>query len=214
MDKLQAKLILNLTGSTSYYLWNGTEEYYKKLRKAYLDLKSTDHTEYLYFAFFTLSAATMEYSLNYIIAEYCVSKFNPENYKRYCEEYIGLKFRSKLFMLPHIISEGKFSMNEEHHSFKLLEELITLRNRILHNKEYLREFSLPLNGQLDSDVLTFPSKENQINFELKIDTNFIDTLTKEKCLEFAVALGDFKELIMMPALTNGLNENAMLLKNY
>ncbi|HNX66223.1 MAG TPA: hypothetical protein PKH02_05035, partial [Bacteroidales bacterium] len=127
-----ARLIINLTGDKSFYLWNGLETYYKKLRAAYTDILNDLNSEYLYFGFFTLCASTLEYSLNFILADYCIDKFGPENYKTYCKEYIGLSFQNKLLMIPHIISDGKYMLNENHPSFNQLEDLITLRNRILH----------------------------------------------------------------------------------
>ena len=65
------QLVFNLTGDKSYYLWNGTETYYKKLRAAYTDILNDLNSEYFYFGFLTLYAATLEYSLNFILADYC-----------------------------------------------------------------------------------------------------------------------------------------------
>ena len=131
------KLIVNLSGNEkSYYLWNGTDIYYSKLRSAYSEILKEHKSEHLYFSFFTLCAATLEYSLNYIIVDFCVNKYGPQNYKRYSDGYIGLSFSKKLFMIPRIISNGIFEMNINDNSFKKMEELITLRNRILHNKSF------------------------------------------------------------------------------
>ena len=207
----KARMIINLTGNKSFYLWNGTETYYTKLRAAYTDILNDVKSEYLYFGFFTLCASTLEYSLNFILADYCIDKFGPDNYKSYCEEYIGLRFRNKLLMIPHIISDGKYRLNENHPSFKQLEDLITLRNRMLHNKEFLKEFSLPIEGEYQDGNLILPIEKLNIDFSIDVATNYIDTLTKEKCLKFGNAVGDFKLYIMTPALTNDLSENPMVL---
>jgi len=207
----KVRLLLNMTDNKSFYLWNGTEAYYTKLRAAYTDILNDVKSEYLYFGFFTLCASTLEYSLNFILAYYCIDKFSPDNYKSYCEEYIGLRFRNKLLMIPHIISDGKYMLNENHPSFKQLENLITLRNRMLHNKEFLKEFDLAIEGELHDGNLFVPVEKSKIEFSIDVATNYIDTLTKEKCLNFGNALGDFKKYIMTPALTYGLNENPMVL---
>lgn len=47
-------------------------------------------------------------------------------------------------MTPNILSSGTLILKEDHPSFKILEEMISLRNRILHNKDFLKEFDLPL----------------------------------------------------------------------
>jgi len=205
-----ARLIINLTGDKSFYLWNGLETYYKKLRAAYTDILNDLNSEYLYFGFFTLCASTLEYSLNFILADYCIDKFGPENYKTYCKEYIGLSFQNKLLMIPHIISDGKYMLNENHPSFNQLEDLITLRNRILHNKEFLKEINIPIQGELIDGIVIVPIEKSEVEFSIDVATNYIDTLTKDKCINYGNALGDFKQFIMTPALTKDLKENPMI----
>lgn len=206
------RMIIDLTGDKSYCLWNGTETYFKKLRAAYNDILNDSKSDYLYFGFITLCASTLEYSLNFIIADYCIDKFGPDKYKTYCEEYIGLRFRNKLLMIPHIISDGEYMLNENHPSFKQLESLITLRNRILHNKEFLKEIKIPIHGEIIDNDLVFPANKTNIEFNFDIATNYIDTLTKEKCIDFGNAIGDFKQFIMTPALNKDLNLNPMILE--
>lgn len=210
-----AKLIINISGNDkSYFLWNGTESYYVKLRSAYKEIFGENHSEHLYFGFFTLCAATLEYSLNFLLADFTVKKFGPFNYKEYCDGYINLPLRRKLFMSPNIVSDGKFVINENNKSFKNLEKLITLRNRILHNKEFLKEFEIP---ELDLEVtetgLIAPLEKSEINFELEIKKNPIDTLNQKDCIDFGNSLGDFKKYIMTPSINGNLTENPMILKH-
>lgn len=209
----KGKLLINLTGDKSLYLWNGTDAYYEKLRAAYLDIQNDKFSNYLLFGFFTLCASTLEYSLNFLLADYCVDKFGPDRYKSYCEEYIGLRFRNKLLMTPHIISDGEYQMNENHKSFKELEELITLRNRILHNKEFLKEFDCPINGEIIEGGIWFPLEKSEIEFTIQVNDNHIDTLKKENCLKYGTALGDFKKYVMTPALNKELQINPMIIKS-
>lgn len=208
--KLLAKMKIELTGSKSYYLFNGTEQYYEKLRAAYKDIENDTKADYLYFGFFTLCAATLEYSLNFILADYCIDKFGIDKYKTYLDEFISLKFKNKLLMTPHIVSDGKYVMNEDCKAFKQLSELINLRNRVLHNKEFLNEFTLPLNLKEENGNLVIPEGQNNLDFSFEAKQNAIDSLDKAKCLSYGKALGDFKKHIMTPAIEQTLGENMMI----
>ena len=76
----------------------------------------------------------------------------------------------------------------------------------------MREFECPLNGVLEEDNVIVPSEKLTVEFELPVERNHIDSLTKEKCLSFGNALGDFKKFIMTPALNMSLTENELILK--
>lgn len=201
-----ARLLINVDGKNkSYILWNGTESYYKKLRLAYSDIVNNQQPDYLYFGFFTLCAATLEYSLNFVLTNFCINKFGLSQYKSYAEGYINLSFGKKLLMTPNIISSGQLIFNEDNSSYKTLVELISLRNKILHNKEFLKEFDF-------SFILETETRE-EIEFQIEVSPNHIDTLTKDKCICFGKALNDFKKFIMTPALTHHeLIENEMVHK--
>lgn len=200
-----ARLLINVDGKDkSYILWNGTESYYKKLRLAYSDIVNNQQADYLYFGFFTLCAATLEYSLNFILTDFCLDELGLSKYKPQAKKYIGLPFAEKLKQSAIIISKGQFAVNENSNSYKTLLELITLRNRILHNKEFLTEFDFSF--VLEKEI------RKEIEFQIEVIPNHIDTLTKDKCISFGKALGDFKKFIMTPALTHELAENKMVQK--
>lgn len=200
-----ARLIINVDGKgKSYMLWNGTETYYKKFRLAYSDIINNKQSDYLYFGFFTLCAATLEYSLNFILTDFCLGKYGLSKYKPPAKKYINLSFAEKLKQSVNIISEGQFITNENNKSYKTLLELITLRNRILHNKEFLTD--LDFSFDLETEV------RKEIEFQIEVIPNHIDTLTKDKCISFGKALGDFKKFIMTPALTHELAESKMVQK--
>ena len=203
MEKLAVRLIINLDGmEKSYFLWNGTESYYNKLRSAYIDIKNDKKTEYLYFGFFALCASTLEFSLNFVLTDFCLNHFGHENYKSYAEGYINLPFAKKLLMTPSIVSNGQYTFDQDNSHFKSLLELITLRNRILHNKEFLKEFDCP--------PLTSETGQDIVNFQIGIEPNHIDTLTKDLCIRFGDALGKFKSCLMKPATEQDLSINEML----
>ncbi|MFZ6013197.1 MAG: hypothetical protein ACOYXT_22830 [Bacteroidota bacterium] len=197
-----ARLLVNVKGTKSYILWNGTESYFEKLRAAYKDIQDNRQGDYLHFAFFTLCASTLEYSLNFILTDYCVNKHGPDKYKSFAEGYIAISFAKKLLMTPCIVTEGQLTFNEDHKSYKNLLELISLRNKILHNKNFLEEFDFP-------DLKT---ADENIEFQIKIEPNHIDRLKKENCLTFGRSLGDFKKYLMTPALNHELTENEMIIK--
>ena len=115
-----------------------------------------------------------------------------------------MSFPKKLLMTPSIISNGELKFNEDSAPYKTLCELITLRNRILHNKEFLKTFDAP--------SLTLDNTKEIIEFQIVKEPNYIDTLDKSLCIKFGKALGDFKESIMDPALDNDLTENNLLQK--
>jgi hypothetical protein len=198
-----AKFLVHVEGtSKSYILWNGTETYYEKLRAAYKDILDDKQRDYSHFAFFTLCASTLEYSLNFILTDYCVDKYGPNKYKPFAEGYISISFAKKLLMTPSIVSDGKLTFNDDHKSYKNLLELISLRNKILHNKEFLREFDFP----------TLKDGETKVEVQIEIEPNHIDGLGKTSCLEFGNSLGDFKKYLMSPALNDELVESEMIVK--
>ncbi len=93
MDQLTAKLIISYDGNDkSYMLYNGTETYYKKLRAAYADILKSNKSQYLYFGFFTLCAATLEFSLNFLLTNYCLNTFGHDKYKSHADRYIKTPF--------------------------------------------------------------------------------------------------------------------------
>lgn len=199
----QGKIIIGGTkNSKSFFLWNGTETYYKKLRLAYKDIQDGKITEYSYFSFFILCAATLEYSLNYIITAYCIDKYGLK-YKPYSEGYISLHFKEKIHIFPSILSDGELVFNEDKVAYKKLNELVGLRNKIMHSKETVYKIDNP----------NINSKKNEVTINLEPTTNPIDSLNKTECLKYGQALEAFKENIMIPALNHNLKENSLLIKN-
>ena len=91
--KTAARLLINISGNgKSYILWNGTETYYEKLRLAYIDFLNNSIDKNNYFGFFILCAATLEYSLNFILSDFCLKDFGHIKYKSQAEKLIKLPF--------------------------------------------------------------------------------------------------------------------------
>ncbi|WP_426669400.1 hypothetical protein ACPPVU_24700 [Mucilaginibacter sp. McL0603] len=210
---MDGRLILNLSDNDkSYYLRNGTKLYYEQLRVAYKDILGGAERPYTYFAFVTLCSATLEASLNFIILNFCLNKYGPLKLREYYESYIGLRFKSKLHIIPSLLSEGKLIINEDNPSVKQLEMLITLRNRLLHNKETLETFDLPhLGSEIIDGNLVIPVSNANIEFQILVKDNPIESIDRDMCLKFGEALGCFKKLIMDAALTDTFIANEMLM---
>lgn len=205
--ELLARLLINVEGDgTSYIHYNSTESYYKKLRAAYIDIENNKSSEYLFFGFFTLCAATLEFSLNFLLTDHCIDRFGVDHYRAYAESYLRIDVRNRLTMCPGICSDGKVVMNEESSAYKNLLEMISLRNKIIHGKEFLEAVEMPKFKEANA------SKE-EINFSIPIKANHIDTLTKEMCLKFGKSLGSFKKYIMEPILAKDLQSNEMIIIN-
>ena len=180
------------------------------MRAAYKEIQSGVTSECLSFAFFTLCSATLEYSLNFLLADYCVEQFGTDRYRTYLEQYLNMNFKNKLLMLAHNTSNGKFRTKDDSPSFKRIEEMITLRNQLLHNKAFLNSFEFPINLEEKDGGLIIPEGKELIDFNLEVKETPIERLTKENCLHFGNAIGDFKKYVMTPALTDGLSVNEMI----
>ena len=74
----KAIICCNLMGGESYALVNNVDEYNNKLDALIEDIKQGKgkSCDYLYFAFVSLASATLEYSLNFMLAAYCFKKYN------------------------------------------------------------------------------------------------------------------------------------------
>jgi hypothetical protein len=209
---MEGRLILNLTDNDkSYYLRNGANLYYEQTRAAYKDILNGVEQSYTYFAFITLCSATLEASLNFLIINHFLHKYGPLNYTLYCESYINLRFKNKLHIVPSLLSEGKLMINDDNAFVKKLDELITLRNKLLHNKETLETFELPyLDSQVMDGGLFIPESNSNVEFKISVRDNPIEAISKDKCLSFGEALGQFKKFIMDAALSETLTKNELI----
>jgi len=145
--------------------------------------------------------------LNYLILEHCLDKYGPHDYKRYWNTYTKVQFAEKLYVVPTLLSEGALVIQSDHRAIKKLEELIVLRNRILHNKEALETIETPdLGATVIDGQLIIPKDNANIEIAFSLQDNPIETLTKQMCLEFGDALGAFRNQIMYPALRKELKE--------
>src|SRR5690606_11893193 len=109
------------------------------LEVIYKYIEKDSKASFLYFAYVTLCASTLEASLNHVIFSFYINIFGPIYYKKHADSLINISFSNKLHSVPNIVSRSKFCFDSECFTIKKLEELITLRNRILHKKPILQE---------------------------------------------------------------------------
>lgn len=182
----------------NYVHINDTEVYFKNLNQTFEFIKNDANADFLNFAYVALCASTLEASLNHIIFTFYINNFGPIDYKKYSESLINMSFSNKLHSIPNIVSKTEFYFDCDSFTIKKLEELITLRNRILHKKPTLQEV------EYDID-----------NFELGMEMTFknnnhIQSITKKQCLNFNEAMINFKNDFMIPFLSGDLKENKLM----
>jgi len=186
----------------NYVHINDTEVYFENLNRTIEFIKNDTETEFLNFAYVALCASTLEASLNHIIFTFYINNFGPIEYKKYSESLINMSFSNKLHSVPNIVSKAAFYIDSDCFTIKKLEELITLRNRILHKKPTLQEVEYNIhNLELGMEV-TF--KNN----------NHIQSITKNQCLNFNKAMLNFKNEFMIPFLLGELKENKLIKRNH
>jgi hypothetical protein len=195
---MDIECILLKQDGKNYVHINDTEVYFKNLNQTFEYIKNDANAEFLNFAFIALCASTLEASLNHIIFTFYINNFGPIEYKRYAESLINMSFSNKLHSIPNIVSKTEFYFNSECFTIKKLDELIALRNKILHKKPTLQEVEYDLNNIELGMKLTF--KNN----------NHIQSITKNQCLNFNKAMMNFKNEFMIPFLKNDLKENKLM----
>lgn len=99
-----AKLVFsyNLMGGESYALVNDIDEYYNRLETLLDDIRQGkgESCNYLYFAFVTLASATLEYSLNLLLAIHCFKKFKVPMCEEHLKPFLDINFATKIEITP------------------------------------------------------------------------------------------------------------------
>lgn len=190
-------LMLKQDGKNYVHI-NDTEVYFRNLNQTFEYIKNDVNAEFLNFAYVALCSSTLEASLNHVIFTFYINNFGPIEYKRYAESLINMSFSNKLHSIPNIISKTEFYFNPECFTIKKLEELISLRNRILHKKPTLQEVEYDINNMELGMKMIF--KNN----------NHIQSITKNQCMNFNKAMLNFKNEFMLPFLTGNLKENKLM----
>ena len=224
-NKCMAKLILscNFMGGDSYALVNNVEEYYNRLEALLEDLKQGkgESCNYLYFAFVSLASATLEYSLNFMLAVHCFIKYHVPMYEEHLQPFLDMKFASKIENTPKIISEGDYIVKRSAPTIQQLKELVKKRHSLMHNSKAARveKFSFPILGAEETNGGIFIPQDtlndnNTVEFSIDLKNNDITWLSPEWCMRMGNAILVYRDCVVTPYLsTSGLVENELLEKN-
>jgi len=192
--------ILYKQDGKNYLHINDTEVYFKNLEHTYQYINNDIKAEFLNFAFVTLCASTLEASLNHIIFSFYIDEFGPIDYKKYTDSLINMSFSNKLYSTPNVVTKSDYYFDSNCFTIKTLEELITLRNKILHKKPTLQATEYDMhNLELGKEIIF---KNN----------NLIQTITKKQCVNFYKAMINFKLEFMIPFFERRLKESKLLRK--
>lgn len=216
------KLMLsyNLMGGESYALVNDVDEYYSRLKTLLDDIKQGkgESCNYLYFAFVTLASATLEYSLNLMLALHCFRKFHVPMYEEHLQAFLDIKFAPKIEITPEIVSEGKYSIKKDVPTLQQLKELVDKRHSIMHNSKAVKvqKFDSPnmgscvLDGKICMPVDSL-NDDGTLDFHFESKDNAITTLKAKWCLRMGDAILKYRDYVVNPYLTLfELKENELL----
>ncbi len=216
------KLMLsyNLMGGESYALVNDVDEYYSRLETLLDDIKQGkgESCNYLYFAFVTLASATLEYSLNLMLALHCFRKFHVPMYEEHLQAFLDIKFAPKIEITPEIVSEGKYSIKKDVPTLQQLKELVDKRHSIMHNSKAVKvqKFDSPnmgscvLDGKICMPVDSL-NDDGTLDFHFESKDNAITTLKAKWCLRMGDAILKYRDYVVNPYLTLfELKENELL----
>lgn len=223
-NKDMAKFLFscNIKGGESYAIINDIEEYYNRLESLLEDIKlgKGESCNYLYFAFVSLSSATLEYSLNLMLATHCFRKFYVSMFEKHLQTFLDIKFAPKIEITPEIVSEGEYSIKKDDPTLQCLKELVKKRNCLMHNSESVRDqkFVFPHTGAFQKDGNIFIpidalDDDGTISFHFESNDNAITTLKAKWCIRMGNAILKYRECIVAPYLTQlKLKENDLLRK--
>ncbi|MBQ2885494.1 MAG: hypothetical protein IJE43_17340 [Alphaproteobacteria bacterium] len=209
---INMSLLLNGEGK-SYFIKNNLDLYYSKIESALIDLNKGLGVDYLCFSFISLCSATLEYSLNLIYSDFFLGQFACD-YEPYAKAFYKMEFKLKLRLLPYIISNGKFIFNENYKTFQSLNSLIKLRNLLLHPNgciEGIELGSIFPNMEFDGKNLIIETENTEVEFSVNSKESTIETLNKRDCINYGLALLEFRDLVLTPFLSNhNIEENSMV----
>lgn len=114
--------------------------------------------------------------------------FGPEGYKRFADPLLAIPLRGKLDYILPLITESKFFLKEKSPTYQNLASLISIRNKLMHNKSHYIEVDVELEKQEENGVygIHLPA-EVLMRGKVKV------TLTD--CKRFLAALKDLRKIL-------------------
>lgn len=216
----KAIICCNLKGGESYALVNNVDEYNNKLDALIEDIRQGKgkSCDYLYFAFVSLASATLEYSLNFMLAVYCFKKFNYPRYENHLKSYIDISLKTKIEITPEIVSDGEYVIRNDIPTLQCLKELVDKRNKLMHNSKAVKvtRFNFPnTNAKIIDDGVFIPidsvNDDGTIDFSIDSEDNVITTISAQWCIRMGNAIRNYRDEIVTPFLIhNSLEVNDLL----
>lgn len=145
---------------------------------------------------FTLTcAAALEASLNDAYIWLTHEKFGFKTYRRYAEHFLKLSPKAKLDLYVPTVTGYSHSLNTDHKVYHQLNELVSLRNKLVHDRQFLQELDFKI---------TWP--DGTTNFEVSDNVELVDqpdtsdwafaSVTAEKARRFFEALEIFDSKVL------------------
>ena len=188
------------------WILNQTEKYHKLIVDNFKKLEKEKFESTTMPLFVLACSAGLEYFLNSIYIDFCIKLYGDKNYKEYAEGYISLNLKSKLVLVAPTITNNKLVLNQDIGEIKNLRGLITRRNKIVHNKDFM--------SNVDFKIEKISGEETEIKAKLedliKATKNHIDSITEKECREYKDAIDAFCENILFPYNKNEIKENKLL----
>jgi len=119
-----------------YYKSNKTSHYIEIINSLYDNVKDESLRSNFSAPLVLFCGTFIEYMLNGLLIQHSNRYFKGDTQKQYSESYISMNFRAKLTCVLPILTNHKYQLDLDSELFKSLAEIITIRNRIAHMKDF------------------------------------------------------------------------------
>lgn len=143
------------------------------------------------YAFILVAASALESIINNSIIFWAHHHFNQSDYKRMASAFLSMSLRGKLDSYIHLISDGQYTTNNESETYRQLSELIKVRNKVAHAKDFYYECELEIEEHEDGHMsFEVPSKLREILSDTPL------SLAHEQCCNYQTALHHLHDMVM------------------
>ncbi len=172
------------------------------LKKLYPKVKEGNSVENPLIVPFVLTcAAALEAKLNDTIVSWAWDTLGKKEYKTVSEALLTMSLKSKIDTVVVLLSRNRFTFRRDAKCYQTLLKLISIRNKLIHNK-----------GFYDYVEVEYDKESDRI---VNLDDDFTQRLMKapflsigaSECEEFYRAIELLDDKIFYPAERNALSEN-------
>jgi hypothetical protein len=148
-------------------------------------------------------AAALECMLNDAIIEHTSHIFGLENYRRFADTLITIPLRGKLDYIIPLASNYKFLIRQESATYQQLASLISIRNKLTHNKTFPYE--------LETEE---PEKIMEMALPRKFEEQLEPNINVDYCYSSLRALKNLAKILNIKSRAfKGWKENDTIVKN-